>query len=345
MSAELIELAVARGVFQPRHQFAQLANDHVPLDSLTDSTRFEAKALRSVLQCGTVGVLGPRGGGKSSLIAWVCGALPDSHIALRVPVSGADKPDSVGVMGAVALSQALNDLEMEDRHRRELEAARADGVTVEATPGKVGGTLGGGPIPAAVHAELGSLREEVKTDSQAVDRLAGLERLTAILRSRDRHPIFVLEDTEAAIGGSDSDLAERFLSGPVHAFINELDASFLIAVQDVFARTSAFRDLAGAFALIELPGLEEAQVVPALTLIIEHRLHHHGASGASTDQLLSPEALQALAALYDESGANLRETLAVLQSACELASESAAEIVAPGRVRAAAGDWRERNRS
>ena len=40
----------------------------------------------------------------------------------------------------------------------------------------------------------------------------------------------------------------------MHSFINELDASFLIAVQDVFAFTQAFRDLAGAFALVELPG-------------------------------------------------------------------------------------------
>jgi hypothetical protein len=254
MSAELIALAVERGIFQPRHQFAQLASDHVPFDSLTGSARFEAKALRSVLRGGTVGILGPRGGGKSSLIARVCGDLPDSHVALRVPVSGADRPESVSVMGAVALGQALNDLEMEDRYRREIALARADGVTVEEDSGKVGGILGGGPVPAAVHAELGSLREEVRTGSQAVDRLAGLERLIAILRSRDRFPVFVLEDTEAAIGGSDPELAEQFLSGPVHAFINELDASFLIAVQDVFARLALSRISPGRLRWSSFPG-------------------------------------------------------------------------------------------
>jgi len=259
-------------------------------------------------------------------------------------VSGADDPTSVSVMGAVALGEALKDLEMEDRHREEIESARADGRTFEEAPGKIGGTLGGGAIPAAIHAELGSLRAQVETKSQAVDRLAGLERLIGILRSRGLQPIFVLEDTEAAIGGADPEEAGRFLSGPVHSFINELDASLLIAVQDVFASTQAFRVLAGAFALVELPGLEGAEVVPALTRIIEHRLFQHGEVERSADQLLSSEALQALASLYEESGFNLRETLAALQSACEYALESDADIVGAGRVRAAATDWRERNR-
>ncbi|MGN6256205.1 MAG: hypothetical protein ACTHN3_00435 [Solirubrobacterales bacterium] len=345
MSAELIELAVRQSVFQPRHQFAQLADYHVPFDSLSASSRFEEKALRALLvRDGAVGILGPRGGGKSSLIAYVCSKLPQSHTALRVPVSGADEPTSVSVMGAVALSEALKDLAMEDRHREEIEAARADGRTFEEVPGKVGGTLGGGAIPAAVHAELGSLREQVEVKSQAVDRLGGLERLIGILRSRGLQPIFVLEDTEAAIGGSHAEEAERFFAGPVHSFINELDAAFLIAVQDVFASTPAFQALAGAFALVELPDLEEAEIVPALMQIIERRLLQHGGSAWSADQLLSPEALQVLASLYGENGFNLRETLAALQSACEYALESGADIVSAGRVRVAANDWRQRTR-
>jgi energy-coupling factor transporter ATP-binding protein EcfA2 len=345
MSAELIGLAVRRSIFQPRHQFAELANDHVAFDSLTGSSRFEAKTLRSVLERnGAVAVVGPRGGGKSSLIACVCGQLPETHMALRIPVSGADDPTSVSVMGAVALGQALNDLDMEDQHRSELERARADGRVLGETPRRIGGTLGGGPIPAAIHTELGSLRDQLETRSQAIDRLAGLERLIAILTARGRKPLFVLEDTEATIGGADPDDAERFFTGPVHAFVNELDASFLIAVQDVIASTRGFREMAGTFALVELPGLGEDEVVPALTRIIENRLGQHEEPERSADRLLSAEALQALASLYEESSANLRETLAVLQSACEYAYESGADIVGPGRVRAAAADWRERNR-
>ncbi len=274
----------------------------------------------------------------------MCSKLPETHTALRVPVSGANEPTSVDVMGAVALSGALKDLEMEDCHREEIESARADGRTFEEVPGKIGGTLGGGAIPAAVHAELGSLREQVEVRSQAVDRLAGLERLIGILRSRGLQPVFVLEDTEAAIGGAEPEEAELFFSGPVHSFINELDASFLIAIQDAFASTRAFQDLAGAFALVELPGLEEAEIVPALTQIIERRLLRHDGSEQSADQLLSSDALQVLASLYGENGSNLRETLAALQSACEYALESGADIVSAGQVHAAANDWRQRSR-
>jgi hypothetical protein len=103
--------------------------------------------------------------------------------------------------------------------------------------------------------------------------------------------------------------------------------------------------LAGAFALVDLPGLEGADVVSWLTRIVEKRLVQADAVERSASRLLAPEAMQALVPLYEESGFNLRETLAALQSACEYAFESEAEIVGPGRVQVAAADWRERNRS
>lgn len=346
MSAELISLAVEGGIFQPRKQFAELAADHVPVDALTQSERFEAKALRSIVGKETaVGVRGPRGGGKSSLIAYVCRELPDTHMALRVPVIGADDPTSVNVMGTVALAQALRDLEVDEGHRLALERARADERNSEEMPAKIGGSLGGGAIPVGLHAELGTLREQLQQRSLAVDRLAGLERLISSMLARGRRLVFVLEDTEAALGGTDPDRASRFFGGPVSAFINELDASFLIAVQDEFASTPTFKNVMGAMALIELPGIEKDQVQPALVRIVESRLAQHGSPGRSADALLTAEAQQVLAALYEESDADLRTTLATLQAACELTEETGSELVGSGAVRAAAEDWRRQFRA
>lgn len=257
MSSSPVGEAAELGMFRPRQKFQHLAEDHVPLDELTETTRYESRALRTITGGETVvGVVGPRGGGKSSLIAAVCTCLPNEFVALRVPVTGADDPASVSVMAAVALSQALADIDMARHQRNAIQLARADETAAERVSGGRGGTLGGGPIPAQVHAELDTLRQAQVTNSLAVDRLAGLDRLIDILAGRQRRPIFVLEDTEAAIGIDEGSDAEKFLAGPVHALVHEVDAACLIAVQDVFTTAHSFGQLAPSMALIELPKFE-----------------------------------------------------------------------------------------
>jgi Cdc6-like AAA superfamily ATPase len=344
MSSELIARLATESVFRPHQGFIELAHDHVPFDSLSGRATFESKALReSVEREGVVGVIGPRGGGKSSLIANVCQSLPETHVALRVPVTGADDPTSVNVIAAVALSHALNDIELDKQQRQAIEAARADGRTAARTPGGIrGGTLGGGSVPAAVHAELGSLRIDQQTNSIAVERLAGLDRLISILVARGRRPVFVLEDTEAAIGGEDLAIAEGFLAGPVHALVHEVDAACLIAIQDVFEQTAAFKHLAASMALIEIPELDETHLRPALISIIEKRLERGEIHGVGAEQVLDAEALGLLADFYGQTQRNLRASLAALQSAAEYADETSAPIIAAGQMRAALESWGER---
>jgi hypothetical protein len=257
MTVELIELIATKGVFRPRQHFSQLAADHVPFDELLGQQRFEASVLQAVTNDEPAGIVGPRGAGKSSLIAYVCDNLPSGYVALRVPVTGADEPDNVSVVAAVALSQALADLELEREQRETLERARGDQQSEKRTPGGLrGGTLGGGPIPAAVHAELATLQEQLTTNRLAAERLAGLDRLISILVARCVQPLFVLEDTEAAIGGADRpDLAAAFLAGPVRAFANELETPCLVAIQSVFTESPEFPQLTAGMRIIEIPGL------------------------------------------------------------------------------------------
>jgi hypothetical protein len=343
VTAELIELIATRGVFRPRGHFSQLAADHVPFDRLVQRDSYETAALHAVTNDAPVAVVGPRGGGKSSLIAHVCGRLPDTHIALRVPVTGADDPTSVSVVAAVALSQALDDLDLERYQEEALERARADHSTEQHAPGGLrGGTLGGGPIPAQLHAELGTLREELTTDRLAAERLAGLDRLITILVARGRQPVFVLEDTEAAIGGADRpDIATAFLAGPVRAFLHEIEAPCLVAIQTAFAASDAFAQLAASTRIVEIPSLDEATARGALTSIVANRLQQHEV-GDEPASVLADEALDQLIAFYDETERNLRFTLAALQTAAEYAADMRAHRIAPGHLRGAVSDWRSR---
>ena len=134
MSAEHVLLVAQRGVFHPRKQFGQLAADHVPFDRLVGRDAFESRAISAVTSgpvC--VGVLGPIGGGKSSLIAHVCANLPESHVALRVPVVGADDPTSVSDLAAMTLATALHDIDMEAYQRDALADARVSEVRSSAS--------------------------------------------------------------------------------------------------------------------------------------------------------------------------------------------------------------------
>jgi hypothetical protein len=344
MSETQIEFLASQGAFRPRQHFSQLAEDHVPFDELVGRANFESRALQAVIADDTaVGVLGPRGGGKSSLISYVCAQLPDTHVALRVPVTGADDPTDVSTLAAVALSQALDDLDLERYQREALERARADQTMVERTRNAVrGGTLGGGPIPAQLHGELGTLREQLTTGRLAADRLAGLDRLITILVARELQPVFVLEDTEAAVGGADrAGVATAFMSGPLHAFVHELEAPCLIAVQSAFQGSEAYRQLVASLRLVEIPALDEAHTVTGFDKIVSNRLRQYEIAEPA-DSFISQEALTLLIAFYDETERNLRFTLAALQSAAEYAAEMRAARIAAGHVRAAATDWRAR---
>lgn len=341
MTVEMIELIAAEGVFRPRGHFVQLAADHVPFDRLTGQNRYETAALDALQSDQPVGVIGDRGAGKSSLIAHVCAQLPDTHLALRIPVTGADDPTSVSVMAAVALSQALEDIELERYQEEALERARADQQSTQKTPGGLrGGTLGGGHIPAQIHAELSTLRHDLTTNLLASERLAGLDRLISILVARGLRPVFVLEDTEAAIGGADRpEMAEAFLTGPVHAFLNELESPCLIAIQTMFTYGDAYAQLAAQLRIIEIPIFTDATARQALNAIIANRLEQHDLA-SDPAAVLADEVAEQLIGFYDETGHSLRHTLAALQSAAEYAADMRAERIAPGHVRAALADWR-----
>jgi hypothetical protein len=341
MSADLIAALAAGRVLGPRSQFAQLAHDHVAFDQLVGRPVFETAALRTVTgDTACVAVRGPVGAGKSSLIAAVCARLPEHHIALRVPVAGADDPTSVSVLAALTLSTALSAIDLERYEREALDRARADSSTESRTPANIGGKLGGGPIPAELHAELGTLTEELQTNRLAGERLAGLDRLVTTLLARGLAPIFVLEDTEAAVGGRDRRaVIDAFFAGPIAAFMREVGAASLIAVQDELADSPEFRRLAPSMQLIDVPPFDDAHAVEALKAIAAHRLAQHDPA-LDADTILGADALEVLVAFYDETNRNLRLTLAALQSSLEHAADIRAERVRAGHVRLGTQEWR-----
>lgn len=341
MTASALGRISSELVFSPRTRFDDLGRDHVPFDELMGSDHFERLGLEAITEGDRgLAVVGGRGCGKSSLLAYVCLRLPPTHVALRVPVTGADDPTNVSAMAAVALSTALGAIELEAHQRRALDVARADERTTSASPAGIGGKLGGGPIPLEVSAETRSLSVELTTNALASDRLSGLDRLISILVYHGLKPVFVMEDTEAVVSGPSADTtAEAFFAGPVKAFLQEVDAPLLLAVQDHLTESAEFRELVPAMRRIDVPDLGD-DAGAAIETIARRRLSDAGLD-VELDDLISQGSVAALAAWYADSGRSLRHTLAALQSAAEHAENSGADRIDLPHAQAAIVDWRE----
>jgi hypothetical protein len=351
MSADHVRMAGSRPVFHARKPFRALAADHVPFDRLQRRERYERRLLDGMTNESrlTSAVIGPRGGGKSGLIAYACSILSPEYVPLRVPIVAAGDPADVSELAAITLSEALKAFEMEQHQAKALRRARADEQTGEQVPtvirglgmATLGAKIGGGPIPAELNVEFDTLREQVMSRALVVDRLDGIDRLISILVAAGRDPVFVLEDTEAAVGAGDRDRLERFLSGPVRAYMDQVDAPLVLAIQDDLAEASAaFHDLAASMRIIEVDRLSDPKA--GVRAILARRLDLDDAVEATVEDVFRDDAFSAITAFYDETRHDFRLTLAVVQTAVESAMDMNAELVTASHVLEAGNEWRSR---
>lgn len=326
-------------------QFADLGLEHVPFDELTGTDAVERPLLDGIRAGGSAAVTGARGGGKSSVLAWVCRNLPGDHIPIRVPVVGMDDPSDPSVLGSVALGAALEaardhvDLEADQRAR--LENARSDGMTRRPAGPRLGGKLGGGPVPAEMSADLSSLETEYGRGAQPVDRLYGFDRLLGIFTHHGLIPVFVLEDTEAALGaGIDDQTRDRFFTKSLKLLIRETDTPTVVAVQSQYTELAAYAELRPYVLEVAVPILDD-RVEESLKAILARRLDFFDIR-ATVDELVVPEALPVLAEFYAEKGGSIRHVLAALDVAAATAVDNGDTRLELGHVRLGIEDWRDR---
>lgn len=332
MSAEHLQALVRGDAFRPTGRFDLLAGDHVPFDELTGQDHHEHRLIETVTGPGGLClVFGASGSGKSSLISWACHHLPDTYVALRVPVAALEDPGDVKVLaGSVIVSAVRAAADLTAEQEADLLNSTADRRTARPAGALVSGaTLGGGPIPGALSLDLGALHQEFEREGLPVDRLHGLDRLVSIFVALQQELVLVLEDTDAMTGGP-GEQAERFLQA-VLVLTRELDTPMIIAVQH-HHRGAAYDRLRQAGREIAIPRLVEAG--QALRRIVAHRLHRAELDGMSADQVIDEDAIAALlVGVYDESDGNLRQILAVLQFALDHAVDEQAELLTLPHIR------------
>lgn len=335
----------AEGVFR-EPQFVDLGLAHVPFDTLTGQDAVEEPILAAVRSGSSAAIIGARGGGKSSALAWVCRQLPDDHVAIRVPVVGMNDPSDPAVLGSVALGAALeaartHEVDLSGSEQEVVEGARADEVRRRPGGASAGAKIGGGAVPAEVSTQLRSLEIEYSRGDQPVDRLYGLDRLIGIFTYHGRVPVLVIEDTEAALGpGVQDEARDRFFTNSLKLLVREIETPTIIAIQEHFTALEAYAQLR--------PHLFEA-TIPLLTpgaqdglrTILARRLEIFEIA-VSLDELIAVEALPMLAALYDETNGSIRHVFAALEVAAAAAVDNDATRLEVGHVRLGVEDWRDR---
>jgi len=335
----------ASGAFR-EPQFVDLGVAHVPFDTLVGQPCVEGPILDAIRAGSGAVIVGARGGGKSSVLAWVCRQLPEDHVAIRVPVVGMDDPSDPAVFASVALGAALeaarvNDVAMSEGEQEVIERARADDVLRRPRRASPSGKIGGGPVPAEISAQLQSLQVEYSRGSQPADRLYGLDRLLGIFTYHRRVPVMVVEDTEAALGAdATDDDRERFFANSLRLLVREVETPTIIAVQEHFTALDGYSQLRRSLFEARIPTLAP-QTVNALRTIIAYRLAIFEID-ATLDALIADEAWPALAALYDETHGSIRHVVAALELAAAAAIDNQASRLEMGHVRLGVEDWRDR---
>lgn len=334
-----------RGTFR-EPQFADLGLEHVPFDHLTGSETVERPLLDAIAEGSSAVVTGAPGGGKSSVLAWACRNLPADHLPIRVPVVGMDDPSDPAVLGSVALGAALEaaragSVELEDRQAADVEHARADDVLSRPRGSGLRGRVGGGPVPAEVSMELGSLEADYARGVQPIDRLHGFDRLLGILSHHGLVPVFVLEDTEAVLGvGADDGARDRFFTRSLMMMLREVDTPTVVAVQRRYTEVAAYSRLRPHALEVAIPVLDD-RIEDGLVAILAKRLEFF-AIDATVEEIVAREAMPALARFYTDKDGSVRHVLAALDVAVATAVDNGDPRLEVGHVRIGIGDWQDR---
>lgn len=340
MSAPRVALLAERAAFRPRSRLWELHDLHVPFDELARSAVYEQRAIERIRDGSCVAVIGPSGAGKSSVIAWICSRLPEDLYALRIPVTGVDDPGSVGEVARLALSITLDEVVLDAVGEQDLQQARADSRTTARAPASASAKLGGGVIPAQVSVNAASLREEFTQNRLGGEHLLALNgRLVPILADAGTTPVFVFEDTEATVGGGeDRERSEAFFAGPLSAFVEQVGAPTVVAVQTHLIEGSrAFARLAPVLEQLAIPMLGDV-ARRTVEAILGRRIESAGL-GVPISEIFESAALDALAGFYRHSGGDIRKVLAAAHEAAEHAAADAAEIIGEPHARFGVAQW------
>jgi hypothetical protein len=295
MSRDLLTQLPGAQAFDPAPRQDELHLYHVPFEELAAGRSVETSLRLAIINSERVAVVGGRGQGKSSLIAYATRPL-EGIAQIRVPIF-AEPAETV----------------------TEPKAFAQHFVRTLTTSATQSGLISPEQREAALMASsdrVHILGHEVEHTRSAAEVIAVAVDLVNTVASRNVLPVVVLDDADGWSKDSDpngSPLAQAFF-GRVLRIFADFPGALVLAVHEDYFSMPAFHD-AESF-------LETRVAVPAfdgygeeaLGRILEHRMRVHGMD-VEWPEVFDEGALEALAHYYREAGYNLRKVIGVARAA------------------------------
>lgn len=333
--------------FDPHPLRVDLDAYHVPFDALTGTKTTEAELGRAVRVPERAAVVGPIGGGKSSVIAYALGPLEEGLAPIRIPVEAerdeviASPAEFAAHIVRTVANHAAEAALLTDDQRRDLLLASADRIKLVA---RRSGRISVAPhwmvAGLEVSAELRSQSAPVEVARSASEIIHQARRIVNLVRAHELLPILVIDDSDHWLnvpGLPDrSPLIAAFFSKVVRMLAEELNVGVVMAVHERYREMEAYRGAAGFIeTTVEIPRLEGPEPIAR---IVEHRVRVH--TGAPLSDVMGPGALDELARYYSRHvDRDLRKVMLIAHTALQAACADGTELISYGFVEAAIAEW------
>jgi hypothetical protein len=348
MTAKLLRQIIQEHVLNPTPVGDEMTRFYVPFDDLFGKSLAEQPLGAAVEGGRRVGVVGPSGIGKSSLIDWVLTAPEDAFAAVPVPVA-VERDETVTDPIAFAqhvirtVSKYALDAQLIDREARHgILQGSSDRIARPAGERATSRRGGGGLwfLSGEIGREVRSFADTVNQDRSGAEILEALRYVIALLSDRGLRPVFVIDDSDTWLridGVKDRSALVNGFFDRVLRMLAELPAGLVVAVHDQYLSMPGYRQAEGFLeTFIDVPTLEEPRM---LSEMLGKRISAVDDMATASD-VFADAAVEQLFGYYGGAASrSLRKTMHAAQRAVQLAAEEEAAIVDEPFVERAISDW------
>ncbi len=326
MSELLAALLISRA-FDARPQGEEFTDFHVEFDDMFGGTAVEGELKRAISLLERTAIIGPSGGGKTSVADYVLASLDDTDLAPIVITVAMDAHEVVEDprrfmqhLVNVISRQAKAANQLSEKERTELLKGATGTQELPARAVQIGGK--GGVDVWVAHGELA--RDVTTTVSGgSIDRPAGeiqdqLTQVMEVIRSHELSPVLIFDDSDAftrTAGGQDRTPFVAGFFGPALGTVVGLGIGIVAMVHDSYLELDAYQRLEVEIfeARVPLPRFDDP---PMLGRLFERRIESVGL-GAAPGDVFTNDALIELLNLYggEKVQGNLRATVTIAQRA------------------------------
>jgi hypothetical protein len=338
MTFELIGALRGKHAFNSRPDVNSLGTFFV---SFTEDQELEGQIARAVVARERVALIGPSGGGKSSVLPYVLRAGPGERPFAAIWVSVLYEDDSTltdprrfaQTLAVTLIDQArAAELLLERQQSEDLLREAGDRIALPSMSIARKGGLGVSLwlLRTQLAAEITRTLGAVDLARPAAEVIGALDEVLTAIRVEGYEPVIVIDDSDrwfSLPGLSDkSELVDRFF-GDVVPMLAQRGVGFVIATHPSYESRTGYqhaRELGEVDTEIRVPEFGDVQ---GLRSVLDRRVDRVSSEHSARD-IISDEAVERLFAYYQHvSHGNMRKTLQVAHTALVAAFERGEDLV------------------